>query len=119
MNLWLVSVSAKNDFFFGGGQICGMQKSPGQGLHLSHRNNWTTYVTMQGTLFFRNMEVSRLGGRNQSYSHSNARSKPNLQPTPQLMATQDEARDQICILMDTSQVDAAEPQWELPNRSKI
>ena len=45
----------------------------------------------------------------QCHSHSNARSDPCLQPTPQLMARQilnprSEARDQTCILMDASQV---------------
>ena len=43
------------------------------------------------------------------HSHNHVRSKPHLQPTPQLTATPDpnllsEARDQTCILMDTSWV---------------
>ena len=41
------------------------------------------------------------------HSRSNARSKPCLRPTPQLTATVgplSEARDQTCILMDTSWV---------------
>ena len=57
----------------------------------------------------------RAGGRTRAtaaglcHSHSNARSKPWLWPTPQLMATPDpdplsEARDRTYILMDTSQI---------------
>ena len=43
------------------------------------------------------------------YSHSNTGSEPHLWPTPQLMQSQilnplSEARDQTCILVDTSQV---------------
>ena len=38
------------------------------------------------------------------HSHSNARSKPHLWPTLQLMAMLSEARDWTCILMDTSWV---------------
>jgi len=43
------------------------------------------------------------------HSHSNAGSELRLQPTPQLTAAPDsdplsEARDQTCILMDTSQI---------------
>ena len=38
------------------------------------------------------------------HSHSNSRSRPYLGSTPQLTATLSEARDQIQILMDTSQV---------------
>ena len=43
------------------------------------------------------------------HSHSNARSKPRLWPTPQHTATPDpqpteQARDGTCILMDTSRV---------------
>ena len=43
------------------------------------------------------------------HSHSNAISEPCLQTIPQLMATQirnplNEARDQNCVLMDTSQI---------------
>ena len=42
-------------------------------------------------------------------NHSNAGSEPHLQPTPQLMATRilnplSKGRDQICVLMDPSQV---------------
>ena len=42
-------------------------------------------------------------------SHSSVRSKPHLQPTPQLMAMQilnplSKARDPACILMDASQI---------------
>ena len=41
------------------------------------------------------------------HSHSKMGSEPRLQPTPQLMATPglnplSEARDQTCVLMDTS-----------------
>ena len=52
-------------------------------------------------------------------SHSNMGSEPNLQPTPQLMATPDlnplsEARDRNHILMETMSVlKLMEPQWEL------
>ena len=42
------------------------------------------------------------------HSHSNIRSRPHLQPTPQLMAIPvdplSEARDQTHILMDTNQI---------------
>ena len=37
------------------------------------------------------------------HSHSNARSKPSLQSTPQLTVPS-EARNQTCILTDTSQI---------------
>ena len=42
-------------------------------------------------------------------SHSSSGSEPHLQPTPQLMATQDpqpteRGRDQTLVLMDSSQV---------------
>ena len=44
-----------------------------------------------------------------SHSHSNIRSKPHLQPTPQLIATLDpnplsEARDRSYVLLDASQI---------------
>ena len=37
------------------------------------------------------------------HSHSNMGSEPHPQPTPQLMAALSEARNQTCILTDTSQ----------------
>ena len=70
------------------------------------------------------MEAPRLGVESGAvatglhHSHSNTRSEPHLQPTPQLMATPilnslSEAWDQTCIVMDASQIVSAEPQWEL------
>ena len=45
-------------------------------------------------------------------SRSNARSKPRLQPTPQLTATP-EARDRICNLIAPSPIVSAAPRWEI------
>ena len=60
------------------------------------------------------VEVPRLGvqlaiAAGLCHNHSNARSKLNLQPTPQLTQYQisnplSEASDRTCIFMDTSQV---------------
>ena len=79
------------------------------------------YLFEEGAVFFFLRAESDTYGNSQArgrvrattaglhHSHSKARSKPRLQPTPQLMATLDlnplsEARDGTRILMDTSQV---------------
>ena len=50
--------------------------------------------------------VKQSCSRDLCHSHSNAGSKPSLQPTPQLtaMAETCEARDRTCILVDTNWV---------------
>ena len=52
------------------------------------------------------------------HSHSNARSKLHMWPTPQLMHRilnpLSEARDWTCIFIDSNQVHITEPQQELP-----